>query len=160
MLAYATAVVDVALILGPTTPAPLAVRILQWQNDPDLDLRLVAAAGAVLQIGVTGAAILVWLAAERALIILAGRLADYRLACASRCLAAPSRRRAHGRSPALVVLCGIALLALWSLAGPWRFPDFAAGLPHARGLDARPARLLPCRSATPCCSPPCRASRR
>ena len=37
VLAFSTSVVDVALILGPTTPAPLAVRILDWQNDADLD---------------------------------------------------------------------------------------------------------------------------
>ena len=142
VLAYATAVVDVALILGPTTPAPLAVRILEWQNDPDLDLRLVAAAGAVLQIGVTGAAILVWLAAERAL--------DHprRPPCDTgwRARADAWLRRLgaalDGRCPALVVLAGIALLALWSVAGPWRFPDLAARLPHARRLDARRCRGL------------------
>ena len=31
VLAYSTSVVDVAIILAPTTPAPLAVRILGWQ---------------------------------------------------------------------------------------------------------------------------------
>jgi putative thiamine transport system permease protein len=41
------------------------VRILAWQNDPGLDLHFVAAAGAVLQIGVTGSALLVWVGLER-----------------------------------------------------------------------------------------------
>ena len=45
VLAFSASVVDVALILGPTTPAPLAVRILDWQNDPGLDRHFVAAAG-------------------------------------------------------------------------------------------------------------------
>src|SRR5688500_15596149 len=75
VLAYATAVVDVALILGPTTPAPLAVRILGWQNDADLDMHLVAASGAVLQIGVTALALLIWLGAERIAAALARTLA-------------------------------------------------------------------------------------
>jgi len=39
VLAYSTSVVDVAIILAPTTPAPLAVRILGWLSDPDLGLR-------------------------------------------------------------------------------------------------------------------------
>jgi putative thiamine transport system permease protein len=65
VLAFSTSVVDVALILGPTTPAPLAVRVVDWQRDPDLAMHFVAAAGAVLQVGVTGTALLIWLAAER-----------------------------------------------------------------------------------------------
>ena len=65
VLAFSTSVVDVALILGPQTPAPLAVRLLSWMNDPDLALRFVAAAGALAQLGVTLAAGAVWLALER-----------------------------------------------------------------------------------------------
>lgn len=122
VLAFATSVVDVALILGPTTPAPLAVRILQWRNDPDLDRHFVAAAGAVLQVGVTGAALLFWLSGERLCARIVRRVA-----------ATGWRGRADGwlrglgaaliALSALAVLSGIALLALWSFAGPWRFPQ-------------------------------------
>ncbi|MGB6120234.1 MAG: ABC transporter permease, partial [Mesorhizobium sp.] len=65
VIAFATSVVDVAMILGPTTPAPLAVRIVGWMGDPDLAMRFKACAGALLQLGVTAAALLVWLALER-----------------------------------------------------------------------------------------------
>ena len=132
VLAYATSVVDVAMVLGPTTPAPLAVRILDWQNDADLDRRFVAAAGAVLQIGVTGSALLVWLAAERVCGGIARRLA-----------ASGRRFRADGWLRLLsalfmtlssaAIFAGIFLLALWSFAGPWRFPD---ALPQALSLAA------------------------
>lgn len=119
--AFATSVVDVALILGPTTPAPLAVRILAWQRDPDLDRMLVASAGAVLQVGVTALALLVWLAGERIMALACRRLAR----SGRRARADLWPRRAAALAMALsaaAVLAGLALLALWSLAGPWRFP--------------------------------------
>ena len=142
-LAFSSSVVDVALILGPTTPAPLAVRILQWQADPDLGMRFAAAAGALLQCAVTAAALLVWIAGER----LAAALS-----------VAPSGR--HGRHdawarqlsaaamaiPAAAVLLGLVLLALWSVAGPWPFPrpvPAALSLSNWRhGLSALAAPLL------------------
>jgi putative thiamine transport system permease protein len=138
VLAYATSVVDVAMILGPTTPAPLSVRILDWRNDPNLNQHLVAAAGAVLQIGVTGAALLVWLAAEQVC------RAAARIFSASgwRARSDTSLRRLGMLLMALsasVVLAGVALLALWSVAGLWRFPD---AVPASLSL-ATWARVMP-----------------
>jgi putative thiamine transport system permease protein len=122
VLAYATSVVDVALILGPTTPAPLAVRILAWRNDPDLDLQFVAAAGAVLQTAVTALALAIWLVAERV-----GAALVRRFASSGRRNAADWALRRLAvlliAASAMSVLAGIALLAVWSVAGPWRFPD-------------------------------------
>ena len=51
VLVFSVSVVDMALVLAPLTPAPLAVRILTWFRDPDLSFQFIAAAGAVLQIG-------------------------------------------------------------------------------------------------------------
>ncbi|MHA1523611.1 MAG: ATP-binding cassette domain-containing protein [Alphaproteobacteria bacterium] len=48
VVAYASSVVDVALILGPTTPAPLAVRLVGWMADPDIAMRFMASAGPVM----------------------------------------------------------------------------------------------------------------
>ena len=122
VLAYATSVVDVAVILGPSAPPTLAVRLVGWMNDPDLAMRFTASAGAVLQGLVTTAALLAWLGLERL-----GRLwLDRRLA--------GGRRGAHERlgrtlgagavlASALAVFAGLAVLVLWSFAGPWRFPD-------------------------------------
>jgi putative thiamine transport system permease protein len=122
VLAFSTAVVDVALILGPTTPATLAVRILDWQRDADLSLHFVAAAGAVLQVAVTLAALLIWLAGERIVAALGGMIG----AGGWRARRDSLLRAASAATMTLcvaLVLAGIALLALWSVAGAWRFPD-------------------------------------
>ena len=50
VLAFSTSNVDVALILAPSTPPPLAPLILNWFNDPDLTRQFLAAAGASLQL--------------------------------------------------------------------------------------------------------------
>ncbi|MCR4269236.1 ABC transporter permease [Nitratireductor sp. ZSWI3] len=130
VIAFATSVVDVAVILGPTTPAPLAVRLVGWMNDPDLSLRYLASAGALLQLFVTAVAIGLWILFER----LAARLRD-------RCALAGWRLRADApvRWSALLLMllsggaifAGLATLALWSVAGLWQYPDV---LPSSFGL--------------------------
>jgi putative thiamine transport system permease protein len=115
-------VVDVAAILGPTTPAPLAVRLVTWMNDPDLSMRFLASAGAILQLGVTALAIAIWIGVEKL-----GALVRERLACAG----CRFRRDRALRLGALAVMlasagaifAGIAALALWSVAGLWQYPD-------------------------------------
>jgi putative thiamine transport system permease protein len=63
VLAFSVGVVDVALILGPTRPAPLAVVVVDWANDPDLALRFRAAAGAVVLLALAAVAVAVALTA-------------------------------------------------------------------------------------------------
>jgi len=46
VIAYSLSVVDLSVILGPTTPPTLSVLTLQCFNDPDLAMRLTGAAGA------------------------------------------------------------------------------------------------------------------
>ena len=122
VLAYSTSVVDVAIILGPTTPAPLAVRILGWLSDPDLALRFMASSAAILQLLVVVVAIGIWVAGER-IIALAGRQ-----------IAANGQRFRHdggmragsavlaGLSAGALIL-GLVVLLIWSIAGFWGFPD-------------------------------------
>ncbi len=64
VVAYASSTVEVALILGPSTPPPLAVAIVRWMNDPDLQTRFMASAAALLQVGVTFTALALWRLAE------------------------------------------------------------------------------------------------
>ena len=44
VIAYSLSVVDMALLLAPATPPPLAPLLLRWFNDPDFAMRFCAAA--------------------------------------------------------------------------------------------------------------------
>lgn len=131
VLAFATSTVDMAILLGPTTPAPLAVRVVQWMGDPDLTRRFVGSAGALLQAGIAVAAITLWVAGERVAIVL-GRI--WIRAGGRGQGEAPLRIGAIGLMSGAGALAALSFLALivWSLAGPWRFPD---ALPAALSLE-------------------------
>jgi putative thiamine transport system permease protein len=122
VLAYSLSVVDMALVLGPATPPPLAPLVLRWFNDPDLTMRLQAAAGATLQLALVVLAIGVWRAAESAV----GWLARPWLIGGRR---GGAGKAAYGVAwGGLATLFGLSLgslfvMAIWSVAGPWRFPD-------------------------------------
>jgi putative thiamine transport system permease protein len=126
VLAFSMSVVDVALILGPSTPATLSVQLVKWFHDPDLAKRFVASAGATVQLALAAGIILLWWMAERIAAWLGRRWI------------ASGRRGGRDLwlrqiSAALVVLSfGAALLgllgmALWSFAGFWRYPDALPG---------------------------------
>ena len=122
VLAYATSVVDVALILGPQLPATLPVRLIEWMNDPDLSMRYLASAGALLQLLTTLAAIVIWLGLER---VGSGLVAAFRQR--GRRLVRDGAGRNLGLGgvalAAFSIIAGIVILALWSVAGLWQFPD-------------------------------------
>ncbi|MDR9440322.1 MAG: ABC transporter permease subunit [Halomonas sp.] len=138
VIAYASSVVDVAMILGPTLPPTLAVSILGWFSDPDLDKRFLASAGAILQLGVTATALAIWWGLERAASRLMGLWIER-----------GGRRRGeaglHVAGKLWILLAtgiafvGIAGLAIHSVAGFWRFPD---ALPESVTADHW-ARVLP-----------------
>ena len=130
VLAFSSSVVDVAIILGPNVPSTLPVRLVQWMNDAELSQRLVACAGACLQIAVTATLLAVWLCIER----LCGMVV--------RSFGEGGRRFARDRAPreaarlvmaasVLVVIGGLAMMAVWSIAGLWTYPD---ALPKAFSL--------------------------
>ncbi|MEA2118668.1 ABC transporter permease [Halovibrio sp. HP20-50] len=131
VIAYATSVVDMALILGPTLPPTLSVSILSWFNDPDITRRFMASAAAVLQLGVTLAALLCWWLLEQLTRLLTRNW-----------LTNGSRQRGEialrmvGRSALLLssmtALAALVGLGLFSLAGFWRFPEL---LPQMLTLD-------------------------
>lgn len=122
VLAYSSSVVDVALILGPSLPGTLATRLLEWMNDPDLSKRFLASAGAILQLGVTATALVCWYAVERMGGALLAALRDrghrFRNDRSLRITAATAVMFI-----CITVFSGIVLLAAWSVAGPWQFPD-------------------------------------
>ena len=122
VLAFSTSVIDVALILGPQTPSPLAIRLLGWMNDADLSMRFVAAAGAVAQLGVTLAALAVWLGIEKAGAALLALVREHGLRL-RRDRAVRALVAATTALSALLIGGGLIVLALWSVAGFWAFPD-------------------------------------
>ncbi|MHA7774900.1 ABC transporter permease [Roseibium sp. M-1] len=126
VIAYATSVVDVAQILGPTTPAPLAPRLVTWMNDPDLTGRLMASAGALLQLLVSAVALCLYLILERVAygVLLGGFVRGRRFR-------QEGIFRATSVLPMLTIIAGmvlsLGLLALWTSARSWWFP---AALPQ------------------------------
>ncbi len=121
VLAFSLSVVDMALILGPSTPAPLAPLLLRWFNAADLETIFPATAGAGLQILLVAGAILLWWGGER----LVARLCRAWLAGGRRGhFVQGARWLGAGAAGFLVALAALAILALiiWSLAQNWRFP--------------------------------------
>lgn len=126
VLAFSLSTVDVAFILGPSTPPPLAPLVVRWFTDRDILMYFPAAAGAVLQLLLVGGAIGLWRCAE---LVIAGL---------GRRWIARGRRGGEGRVvaacaqtlSALIAITSIAALAcllVWSFAGAWRFPDALPG---------------------------------
>ncbi|GLS29912.1 putative thiamine transport system permease protein [Mesorhizobium albiziae] len=122
VIAFATSVVDVAAILGPTAPAPLAVRLTQWMQDPELSMRFLASSGALLQLVITAAALIIWIGLERVGALLR------KFACEAGWRFGRDTWLRQTALAAMVfaaatVFAGLATLCFWSFAGLWPFPD-------------------------------------
>ena len=122
VIVFASATVDVALILGPTLPPTLSVRVLTWFNDADLNFRFLAAAGAILQLGTSLLAITIWLCLEKLCAVLwrfwvatGDRGTGERLVFFS----------GRGAMPIVLLVITGSLVALLvnAFAGPWRYPS-------------------------------------
>ena len=122
VLAYSLSVVDMALVLAPGTPPPLAPRILRWFNDPELGRHFLAAAGACLQFLLVAGSIVLLYGGDR----LAARMGRRWIAAGGRGHSGRIARRA-GMAAMLMVfamgLAGILGMAIWSVARRWRWPD-------------------------------------
>ena len=130
VLAFSLSVVDVALILAPGNPPPLAVLAVRWFADADLRWYFPAAAAACLQLAIVAGAIALWHALERA----TARVTRGALSSGRR--GGPVARAAALLALACAVLFLLAVaaivgMALWSFAAQWRFPD---ALPQAWSL--------------------------
>jgi putative thiamine transport system permease protein len=120
VLAYSLTVVDMALIIGPTSPPTLAVLAWQWllHTDPALNTQGVAAAWLLCAVlaGTAGVAALVWRVPQRAF---------WRQRW---CLGERGKTGANLGSMGFGLLLGVyglVMLALGvgSVAGLWPFPD-------------------------------------
>ncbi|WP_350551858.1 ABC transporter permease subunit [Pseudoalteromonas sp. 120-MNA-CIBAN-0494] len=122
VLAYASASVEMPLILGPNTPPTLAVAIMHWFNDVDLNLRIKASAGALLQLALTGGLLALWLSGEKAIKVL---FSDS-LTNGVREYGGFYWQKLTVMLTVLVIgfiLLSLIALILWSVAGFWRFPN-------------------------------------
>lgn len=121
VLAFALSVVDMALVLGPSTPPVLAVQLLRWLGDPEAGWRAIGAAGAILQLGLIALAIAAWRLGE----IVVWRIArPWLVSGPSRCVeqALAVAGRLAGVGVFGLGLAGLAVMAAWSVAETWRFP--------------------------------------
>ena len=127
VLAFSLSTVDVAFILGPGTPPPLAPLVVRWFTDRDIQMYFPAAAGAVLQLVLVAGAIAIWRCVELAIRPLA------------RTWIARGRRGGDGRVIATVAhtltflvaitsAAALACLLVWSFAAAWRFPEAWPGV--------------------------------
>jgi putative thiamine transport system permease protein len=122
VLAFSLSVVDMAMILGPNTPPPLAPLVLRWFGAADLAMKFQAAAAANLQLILVVASILIWIAMERLIIRGAWPLLSDGRRGGRGMLARGAAGLTLAALGATVVL-SVAGLALWSAAARWRFPD-------------------------------------
>lgn len=131
VLAFSLSVVDMALVLAPGTPPPLAPRVLQWFNDPDLSMQFVAAAAASLQFLLVVGSIALFRSGER----IAGHLARRWIAAGGRGRSGSIGQRVGLAAMVAVFamgLAGIVAMAVWSFSRRWRWPD---AFPSAWTLD-------------------------
>lgn len=123
VLSYAMTSVDMAMILGPSLPPTLAVQITNWMTDPSLSHRAVAAAGALVQLGLVLGVIILWHVAERVFkrAVFAASGAGHRLRALDPAFKALAL--VLGFVIAGLMVLGLISLSLWSISGLWTFPN-------------------------------------
>ncbi len=147
VLAFSLSVVDIALILGPTTPPTLSILVLRWFNDPDLSYRTIAAAGALLQLLVVVGAILLWWCAEKTI----SRLTRTWLTNGQRSFAEISVRifsRISLNSIFTLFFGSLLVIVFWSFTRRWQYPDFLPSVWSTQSWDRNIDNLLWSSSST------------
>ena len=122
VLAYSMSTVDVAIVLGPNTPPTLSVQIVKWMSDPDLAMRLEAAAAALVQLLLVIGALILWRGGE----IVVGIIGAKWVVRGTRSFGDNALRIVGLGAGVLVcagVLLGLVSLGVWSVAGLWSYPD-------------------------------------
>ncbi len=123
VLAFSLSNVEVALILGPGNPPPLAVVAARWFAGYDLGMYYPASAAATLQFVIVVAGIGLW------------RLMEIPVGLLHRVWVARGRRRGVGEpfwhgaaligwTSGVLALATLVAVAAWSFAHRWRYPDF------------------------------------
>jgi putative thiamine transport system permease protein len=139
VLAYSMSAVDTALILGPTTPPPFAIVILRWAADPDLAQRALASAGALVLLGLVIFGLALWKLGELVVANLGQRIAETGARGGGK--SAEIAGAALAATGGKLLLAGLVILALWSVAGQWTFPNFLPATLTARTWSAHGAEI-------------------
>lgn len=121
VLVFSLSVVDVALVLGPGNPPPLAVLAVRWFTDPDIAFHFQGAAAAALVALIAVLAVVVWRVVERGVAWLGERW----IARGGRAGLTTATAFTAGMAGLLLAfgVAALASMALWSIATQWRFPD-------------------------------------
>jgi putative thiamine transport system permease protein len=131
VLAFSLSVVDVAVILAPTTPAPLSTVVFRMFMDRDLSMVFPASAGACLQLAIVILGICAWRAGERFVSKMAGPWLT----------GGRQGRLSHGAGHLWIgvfgLLVGLSILGtvamtIWSVAETWFYPS---ALPASWSFD-------------------------
>ena len=122
MLASALAIVDMAIVLGPAAPPPLAPMTLDWYRQLDTGRQMMASAASIFQLLLGLVAIMMWRVGERiALLAMRGWLSQGK----RRGLAEVVLGGAGSIGVLLALLASagaILMLLFWSFAGRWQWP--------------------------------------
>ncbi len=123
VIAYSLSVVDMAIILGPSSPSSLSVLILKWFNDPDVSFKLLAAAGSLFLFVIVLLSILCVYFMERAVGVF---LRPWITNGNRRCFLSPLKPIIFfmGCGTLFFTAVSSVILVIWSLTWQWRFPDF------------------------------------
>lgn len=129
VLAFSMSTVEVGLILAPGNPPPLALLAARWFSDYDLQRYFPAAAAALLQGALVGAALLAWRGTEVVVGALGRRWCERGV---RRGWPVPltAIAAATGAGVLILGLASLVGMTIWSVATNWRFPD---ALPAHRG---------------------------
>ena len=127
VLVFSLSVVDMAVALAPTTPPPLAVRVVSLYQDPDLSQRFVASVAALVQmLMVIGGAVIffgcVALLSKmmRALTFSGNR---FQISAVFTIRFVKSMLMLMALLPMFLAILGLVAAMIWSVAGRWRFPS-------------------------------------
>ncbi|MRI35446.1 ABC transporter permease [Endozoicomonas sp. OPT23] len=123
VLVFSLSVVDIAIVMGPSTPPTFAVQVLNWFRNPDLDFQSLASAGSLLLMLIVLTAISVLYLVEKG----AGHISGW-LTNGHRGRLGEVWNRIAVLSWKVTVISfagSVLMLLVWSFAWRWRFPSLS-----------------------------------
>jgi putative thiamine transport system permease protein len=127
VLVFSLSVVDMAVVLAPTTPPPLAVRVVTLYQDPDLAQRFVASVAAMAQMLIVVIGAMIFFGGTKLLgrVMMVAVRGGWRLNRWPSLIVQCSKAGLliTGLLPMTLAMVGLFAAMIWSVAGRWRFPS-------------------------------------